>query len=196
MPFKYIGRTTDFKGKTLWEIVGNLKNYGIGRYIKRNVFERYPEPSFMKIVKVETLPSPLEASMDDLRKVKVWVEKTFRGRKFPDVVPLKSATYKSDYVLIPKDEEKKYSDLKLEPIPEKILPRTTNFPPLLKELIYRDAEVKGETLKEEPKLKIIYKESMQSCYRVAKEGETPNVQIAYGLGTPISPSLYQGIKLK
>lgn len=53
---KYVGRTTDFKGKTLWEIVGSLKNKGVGRIIVRSVFARYPEPSFMKIVKVETCP--------------------------------------------------------------------------------------------------------------------------------------------
>jgi small subunit ribosomal protein S34 len=33
---KYIGRKTDFKGKTLWEIVGNLKNFGIGRVVVRS----------------------------------------------------------------------------------------------------------------------------------------------------------------
>lgn len=53
---KYVGRTTDFKGKSLWEIVGSLKHLGIGRIVVRSVFERYPEPSFMRIVKVETYP--------------------------------------------------------------------------------------------------------------------------------------------
>lgn len=53
---KYVGRTTDFKGKTLWEILGSLKNFGVGRIVVRSVFERYPETSFMKIVKVETCP--------------------------------------------------------------------------------------------------------------------------------------------
>ena len=59
MPVKYIGRTTDFKGKTLWEIVGNLKNFGVGRAIIRNRFaQRYSEPTYHKILKVEALPSP------------------------------------------------------------------------------------------------------------------------------------------
>lgn len=57
---KLIGRTTDFKGKPLWEILGNLKNFGIGRLVIRNMFQRYPEPCFMKIVKVEAQPSPTE----------------------------------------------------------------------------------------------------------------------------------------
>lgn len=58
---KLVGRTTDFKGKTLWEIVGNLKGHGVGRYVMRNMFSRYPEPSYMKIVKVEAVsPNPIE----------------------------------------------------------------------------------------------------------------------------------------
>jgi small subunit ribosomal protein S34 len=55
MPIKYIGRTTSFKGKTLWEIVGNLKNFGVGRIVVRSILERYPEPSYLKICKVEAL---------------------------------------------------------------------------------------------------------------------------------------------
>lgn len=53
---KYIGRTTDFCGKSLWEIVGNLKNFGIGRVVKRHMFERYQEPSYLRILKVEAVP--------------------------------------------------------------------------------------------------------------------------------------------
>lgn len=64
MPYKYIGRTTDFKGKTLWEILGNLKNYGVGRIVTRSRFERYPEPSYLKILKVETLSSPVQPSVE------------------------------------------------------------------------------------------------------------------------------------
>ncbi len=59
---KYIGRTCDFKGKSLWEIVGNLKNHGVGRVVVRQMFQRYPEPSYMKIVKVEAMPNPTEVS--------------------------------------------------------------------------------------------------------------------------------------
>lgn len=64
MPYKYIGKTTDFKGKTLWEILGNLKNLGRGRIVVRSRFERYPEPSYLKILDVETLAEPEKPSMD------------------------------------------------------------------------------------------------------------------------------------
>lgn len=52
---KYVGRTTDFKGKTLWEIVGDLKDFGVGRMVVRNMFQRYKEPCYMRILKVETV---------------------------------------------------------------------------------------------------------------------------------------------
>lgn len=58
MPIKLIGRPTDFKGKTLWEILGNLKNFGVGRLVIRNRFQRYPEPCYMKILKVAPMPIP------------------------------------------------------------------------------------------------------------------------------------------
>lgn len=64
MPYKYIGKTTDFRGKTLWEICGNLKNFGIGRIVVRSRFERYPEPCYLKILKVQTDPEPENPSMD------------------------------------------------------------------------------------------------------------------------------------
>uniref|UniRef100_T1H2E5 Uncharacterized protein n=1 Tax=Megaselia scalaris TaxID=36166 RepID=T1H2E5_MEGSC len=62
---KLIGRKTDFHGKTLWEIVGNLRNFGVGRVVVRSMFERYPEKSFMRILKVEAVPN------EENRKVKV-----------------------------------------------------------------------------------------------------------------------------
>lgn len=64
MPYKYIGRTTDFRGKSLWEILGNLKNFGVGRILVRSRYERYPEPTFIKVLKVETLPQPENPSPD------------------------------------------------------------------------------------------------------------------------------------
>lgn len=53
---KFVGRTNNFSGKTLWEIVGSLKNFGVGRVVIRNTFQRYPEPTYMRILKVEADP--------------------------------------------------------------------------------------------------------------------------------------------
>lgn len=54
---KYVGRTTDFKGKSLWEIIGNLKDFGVGRIVIRHMFQRYKEPCFLKILQVEAQPN-------------------------------------------------------------------------------------------------------------------------------------------
>ncbi|CAH0547451.1 unnamed protein product [Brassicogethes aeneus] len=196
MPYKYIGRKHDFIGKTLWEIVGNLKNFGMGRIVARSRFERYPEPSFLKIIKVETLPNPEKPSYDDVRKVRVWVEKVFRGVKQPKPMVIESTSYKTDYKLIPKDQEDAYcrfKEVKQEHV--KIVPKTVDFPPIMQELLKRDMISRGEKVTEVPKLELVYNKSSKQKYKIAEKDEKPDVNITLGLGTPISPSLYEGVKL-
>ncbi|XP_019560046.2 uncharacterized protein LOC109428689 [Aedes albopictus] len=178
---KYIGRTTDFKGKTLWEIVGNLKNFGVGRVVVRSMFERYPEPSYMKIVKVETLPN------EETRKVKVTVEKTFRGRTYPKLVEINSVSYKADYRLLHKHEEESYC--KAVPREEKVIPREIDLPPLLREFVQK------ETGKDAPKIAIKLKPGHNNIYRLANEGEKPTVDVSMGIGNPASPRLYANCEL-
>lgn len=61
MPYVYFGKKNFFLGKTLWEIVGNLKNFGAGRILVRSKFEkRYPEVTYMRILRAEPL-------MDEVR---------------------------------------------------------------------------------------------------------------------------------
>ncbi|CAK1586246.1 unnamed protein product [Parnassius mnemosyne] len=188
---KYVGRTTDFKGKTLWEIVGCLKNFGVGRIIVRSVFERYPEPSFMKIVKVETCPD------EERRRVRVWVEKTFRGRKLDKLTEIYRTSYKPDYKLIPKHEEAKlFAAVKEEHyFPDVILPRTIEMPPLMKKFIVKDHEKKGMEILNEYIMPLSYNHSPNRVQRIAKEGEKPTIQFTMGLGKPASPALYEGVPL-
>ncbi|KAF7270430.1 hypothetical protein GWI33_016580 [Rhynchophorus ferrugineus] len=181
MPIKYIGRTTDFKG----------------RIITRSKFERYPEPTYMKILKVEALPKPENESPDNLRKVRVLIEKTFRGKTLPKPILLESATYKPDYKLIPKDEEANFcKNIPKSDTPARILPRTMDFPPLMKELIIQEGILKGGATKEDLELEIAYnKMSQKSKYRIADKGEQPTQTFSIGLGTPITSRLYKGIDL-
>lgn len=72
MPYKYIGKTTSFRGKSLWEILGNLKNFGVGRIVVRSKLERYSEPSYWKVLKVQTLPEPKNPSVDVGRNVTIY----------------------------------------------------------------------------------------------------------------------------
>ncbi|XP_030746039.1 uncharacterized protein LOC115874878 [Sitophilus oryzae] len=198
MPIKYIGKKYDFRGKTIWEIVGNLKNFGVGRIITRGRFERYPEPSFIKILKVETLPKPENESLDNFRKVRVLVEKTFRGKKHPKPILMESTTYKPDYKLIPKDEEENFcKNIEKTETATRILPRTMEFPPLIKKLIIKEHSALGTTPKKEDlELPIAYnKISKNLKYKIAKEGEEPTEKISLGLGKPYADRLYKGIDL-
>ncbi|GAB0100773.1 mitochondrial ribosomal protein S34 [Sergentomyia squamirostris] len=179
---KYFGRTTDFRGKPLWEILGNLKNFGVGRIVTRSAFERYPEPCYYRILKVEALPKnedPLEA-----RKVSVMVEKVHRGKMLPNPVNIMSTSYKADYRLIPKHEETEYCR-KTTPTTVRILPRFIDLPPLLREY------VKDETSEENPQMPLVINKSPgYKTYRLAEEGEKPTVDLVMGLGTPANPRLY------
>lgn len=135
--------------------------------------------------------------MQNRRLIRVWVENTFRGKKDPEPVIIYKTSYKADYRLIPKDEEAEYCKIvqeKSENDQPKIMPHTTDFPPLLKELIVRESKARGVP-NEDPKLDIVYsKTALATKYRVAQEGETPSYEIPCGLGVPASPSLYANIK--
>lgn len=132
-------------------------------------------------------------SFQNCRKVRVWVQKTFRGRTLPNLVQIESASYKSDYKLIPKDEEQNYCKCDKEKVEEKILPQKIDFPPLLREIVRRDLQAKGINIEEDPKMTLVFRKSHQSHYRIAKDGEIPNVNIECGLGKPVAPELYSGI---
>lgn len=95
--------------------------------------------------------------------------------------------------MIPKDEEDKYTRYN-KSLVMKVVPRTMDYPPLLKELIIRQRKAAGILDKEEPKMEIIYQMSGVKRYRLAEEGETPTVNFVISLGTPDSPSLYANIK--
>lgn len=54
---KYVGKKTKYVGKTLWEILGNLKDFGVGRIIVRNTYaNNFKEPCYMKVLEVTTRP--------------------------------------------------------------------------------------------------------------------------------------------
>lgn len=116
--------------------------------------------------------------------MKVLAEKTFRGRKYPKLVEICSASYKADYRLIPKDQEAEYCMNKLPVKEETILPQTMDFPPLLKAFIV------DETGIAEPKMRLVIKKSRDKNCRIAEDSETANTMVELGIGKPASPSLY------
>lgn len=145
----------------------------------------------MRILKVAGLPDTSQHPHDP-RSVMVLVHQVFRGKTVPEPVQLDTISYKPDYILIPKDQEAKYLNATEKP-EEKILPRTTEYPPLLKELLIRQAKQQKQEITD-LKLEIKYNLSGIKNYRIAREGETPTVTVEMGLGKPASPSLYANIK--
>lgn len=127
-----------------------------------------------------------------MRKVKVLVEKTFRGVTNPKPVCIESTSYKTDYRLIPKDEEQRYFQYKPSVINETVFPRTMVFPPLMREVLIREMKIKGDTVVE-PVMDIAYNDKKR---RIAKEGERPTIEFKMDLGKPAALSLYKGIKLE
>lgn len=53
MSVKYVGKPSPWHGKALFEILVNLRDFGIGRMVVRSNFERYKEPTYYIIKKVE-----------------------------------------------------------------------------------------------------------------------------------------------
>lgn len=157
----------------------------------RSKFERYPEKTFYRIIKAEPLAAPLNESMDDVRKMKVWVQKVFRGRLYPGTKLIESASYKCDYKLLSKKEEKDYCQILTEHTRDaELIAPQMDLPPLLKELILR------ETGKSDVKMNVyINEDSDNKKYRIAKENEKTTIEIPINIGKPKSPSLYQGIEL-
>ncbi|XP_064541751.1 uncharacterized protein mRpS34 [Drosophila montana] len=181
---KYIGRTTDFRGNSLWEIVGNLPDWGIGRMVIRNMFQRYPEPCYMRILKVQAV----DEQPDNERKVRVTVEKTWRGVTQPKPVEIYSTSYKADYELVPVDQEHKFltNTKKVEPV---VLPTQMELPPLLREYI------KDETSEANPLINVHFKKTHNKLARLAQAGEQPTRQLSMDVGQPtkVSAKLYDGL---
>lgn len=81
---KYVGKQSELVGKTLWEIVGNLKDFGVGRIIVRNSYaNRYAEPCFMRIREVKAEPNEVPPKIqmfrwpNDFRDKDVSLQKIF-----------------------------------------------------------------------------------------------------------------------
>lgn len=129
----YIGRRTHLVGKRVFEILANLKNFGIGRVLQRNEFKQeFPEPSYFKIVRVEP-------QMDEeLTFGRVWVKEVYRGRLYPYITEIKA--YHPDYTLVPKDEEPDFDSFPVLGVDKsniKVLPATFKVPPLMAEFLNR-----------------------------------------------------------
>ncbi|XP_055324856.1 28S ribosomal protein S34, mitochondrial [Sitodiplosis mosellana] len=198
---KYVGKPTSLVGKTLWEILGNLKDFGVGRIIVRNSqTTRYKEPCFMRVLEVKAQPNEVPPKFkifrppndlrdkDRPRQVYALCEVVFRGVKMETLQLLQGESSVPDFQLIPKHLEKNYKFTKTEAQrkEENILPRYLEFPPFLKDILVKNGV-------KEPKLKTVDNPAIKSLYRVAKEGEEPTRKFESGFDATKCPKLYEGI---
>uniref|UniRef100_G3MSQ6 Uncharacterized protein n=1 Tax=Amblyomma maculatum TaxID=34609 RepID=G3MSQ6_AMBMU len=164
---KYVGYPSTYVGKHLMWILGNLKDFGVGRIVTRTGFERYSEHSYYVIKKV--IPY-----MDDANQYgEVWADTVFRGRRI-GVIQLESPQV-PDYKLVPKSEEGRLLSLPVKDAVPKVLPRYLEMPPLFRMIAERDLKAKG--IDSEPKLRAVYSNPYTKVYRIAEEGETPDTEL-------------------
>ncbi|XP_074648920.1 small ribosomal subunit protein mS34-like [Tubulanus polymorphus] len=148
-PIKYIGRSArDYYGKTLFEILCQLKGFGVGRMvIRESTHFKYSEPSYY-IVK-DVVP---KMSDNTRRSGYAMMDFTFRG--VPMGVKKICSGYKPDWRLVAKHEEEQIKKNDAPVRDKRIAPSTTKFPPLMEKMILRDLEKMGKEVTTAPVLKI------------------------------------------
>lgn len=100
----YYGKKHTLVGKTLFEILANLRNFGLNRMlIKHEELLKYPGKRSYYIVK------KVEPVMDSqLQEGAIYAERIFKGTKFPSLVFVDEESWHTDWQLIPKHEESRY----------------------------------------------------------------------------------------
>ncbi|XP_065212197.1 uncharacterized protein mRpS34 [Planococcus citri] len=193
--YKYIGKPSHHCGKTLWEIIGNLKDYGVGRLVYRNTHSKYPQASFFKIVKCESV-ADTERAPGVYRKCIVWVDEVFRGMRYSEISEIFSASYKPDYRLIPKDEEHLwYEKVANIPKPEPFIPPThIDVPPVLKIILNEDRKAKGLPVEEDMLTEAITIKNPSSKLYLRYVKELPEKHVIRGYGKSPFQELYDNIE--
>ncbi|XP_055924998.1 uncharacterized protein LOC129956961 [Argiope bruennichi] len=168
MPVKLIGKISPYTGNYLFEILNNLKNYGIGRVLMRNSYKKYPELSFYVIRKVVPLRELIGVGPEEMVYGNVWAEEVFRGRKLEGMKLIQDPTYLPDWHLIPREDEDEYLNYQSQET-VKILPKYDSLPPVLAEI------ARKKNPQEEPKMEVVYRNlSEHLLYKIAEDGMTPD----------------------
>jgi len=139
----YYGKKTNFVGKTLFEILANLRNFGINRMlVKQEESIKYPGHKNYYIVK------KVEPVMDEkLEEGIIYAERIFKGSRIPGLVLVDDESWHPDWQLIPRHEESKYR-VENPPLyePPQIEPSSFEPPPLMKRFLERFYKMKGVEL--------------------------------------------------
>ena len=150
MPVVRIGEPTIFKGKALFKILANLRDFGRGRIIYRTSdYHHYPDKiHFMRILHAQPLMD------ENTLEGNVVVERVFRSLRQREPAVISSIVHKPDFRLVPKDEEAKFCqwdkvrDYDPAADAEK-RPRFMEMPPLMRKVMERNARAKAQVLSED-----------------------------------------------
>lgn len=201
----YYGRKTDLVGKTLFEILANIRNFGVGRMlIKQEELLKNPGQKCYYIVK------KVEPVMDDkLQEGAIYAERVFRNAKVPELVFVDEESWHTDWQLIPRHEEHKYQMRPEElvehghPSTVTVLPRWMESPPLMDVFLRRHFKARKGTDSAQVNLdtpliniRMHYEMSRMSRperrFRVAEEGEEADVDINKPIQKLLSRRFYSG----
>lgn len=194
----YYGKKSNFVGKTLFEILANLRNFGVNRMLlKQEELLRNPGQKCYYVVK------KVEPVLDkDLQQGAIYAEKVFRGAKVPELVFVDDDSWHTDWQLVPKDEEDNYrvpEDKLLhhgQPETVRVLPRWMEVPPLMDIFLRRHYKTRG--ISDPPvkmdskllKIKMYYDfqklNKPHEINRMAEEGEESEFKINHPMKTLIN----------
>lgn len=146
MRFKYIGRITHNEGKRLFNYLSRLKNFGEGRIVYRNAFQRYQEPCYFIITHVEPDMSDPIGEKGKQTFSYAYGKKIFRGEDH-GIGKITSA-YKDDWKLVPKDQEENFLKSKTGAKPMNPIARKMEIPPLLELSIKEDMQKTGQQVQD------------------------------------------------
>ncbi|RUS81789.1 hypothetical protein EGW08_010481 [Elysia chlorotica] len=148
MPTRYIGRDPIFKGKSLYEIARQLRNLGVGRIVYRqSQATRWPgQKTYFRLTKV--VP---DATCKEFKQGVAWGQEVFRG-KARGITEITTG-HKYDWVLVPKNEEKSFSEeTEVFEVEESSVPKHIDCPPLLKIVLQKDLTAAGQPVPEKIEL--------------------------------------------
>ncbi|XP_074595290.1 mitochondrial ribosomal protein S34 [Brevipalpus obovatus] len=136
MAIIYVGKTSRLYGKTVFEILANLRHFGKGRILERiSLTQKYGKKSFY-VVK-----DPRPQMDKELVHGYLYCDFYYKEQRVPGLTEL--LTYRHDYRLIPKHLEEEYLEIiQKAPIlgeetPKKVLPRYYSLPPVMAEVLNR-----------------------------------------------------------
>lgn len=141
----YYGKKTEFIGKTLFEILANLRNFGVGRMvIKQTEVAQNPGKKCYYIVR------KVEPVMDkELKEGAIHAERVFRNARIPGLSYVENDSWFTDWQLVPKDQEHNYRDHELIEYRLENVYNQMRIPPLMEEFLRRHNKFHPDRFKTE-----------------------------------------------